>query len=266
MIKSLLQTLRLTMAQAWLSYQGRFAILSPFGYIASKLGFPFFLMLFFIFLGKFVGFTDPVYIVIGNILLIPASYGMSGVTYAIGEERSWGTLSYVLGSPAPRAPIFMGRAIFYILDGFLTAVLGFAIAAAIFRLDLSRINFAMLLLCTFLLAISSSGLGFLFGSISLVSRDGWIILNTFLSALYILVGVNFPVESLPPALQSVAYGLPLTRGIQAARLALQGAGWSAISRLIAGEILVGAIYILIGYLCFRLIEQRSLVSGTLDAM
>jgi ABC-2 type transport system permease protein len=84
--------------------------------------------------------------------------------------------------------------------------------------------------------------------------------------LYILVGVNFPIESLPPVLQTVAYGLPLTRGIMAARLAMEGAGWSAISGLLAGEVLVGAIYMLAGYLCFRLIEKRSLISGTLDAM
>jgi ABC-2 type transport system permease protein len=266
MIKTLQQTLRLYGYQAWLSYLGRFSITSPLGYLASKLGFPFFLMLFFIYLGKFVGFTNPLYIVIGNVLLIPASASMSGVTRAIGEERGWGTLSYVLGSPAPRAPVFMGRALFYILDGFVTALLGFAIAAGIFRLDLSTINFPVLFLSMFLIAITSSGLGFLFGSISLLTRDGWIILNTFLSFLYILVGVNFPIAALPSALQTVAYGLPLTRGIMAARLALNGAGWSAIRPLIAGEILVGAIYILAGYLAFLLIEKRSLSSGTLDAI
>ena len=266
MIKSLVHSLRIYLAEAWLSYHGRFAITSPFGYIASKLGFPFFLMLFFIYLGKFVGFTNPLYIVIGNVLLIPAANGLNGVNLAIADERQWGTLSYVLGSPAPRLPIFMGRALFYILDGFITALLGLGIAALIFHLDLSKVNFWMLVLCIFLIAITSSGLGFLFGSISLVSRDGWMILTTFVSALYILVGVNFPVESLPPMLQPVAYGLPLTRGIMAARLALQGAGWGVICHLVAGEVLVGTIYILIGYLSFHLIEKRSMASGTLDAM
>jgi ABC-2 type transport system permease protein len=266
MIKSLVHSLRIYLAEAWLSYHGRFAITSPFGYIASKLGFPFFLMLFFIYLGKFVGFTNPLYIVIGNVLLIPAANGLNGVNLAIADERQWGTLSYVLGSPAPRLPIFMGRALFYILDGFITALLGLGIAALIFHLDLSKVNFWMLVLCIFLIAITSSGLGFLFGSISLVSRDGWMILTTFVSALYILVGVNFPVESLPPVLQPVAYGLPLTRGIMAARLALQGAGWGVICHLVAGEVLVGTIYILIGYLSFHLIEKRSMASGTVDAM
>jgi ABC-2 type transport system permease protein len=190
---------------------------------------------------------------------------MLGVTLAIGDERQWGTLSYVLGSPAPRVPIFLGRALFYILDGFITTLLGFAIAAGIFHLDLSRVDFGLLVICILLIAVTSSGLGFLFGSISLVSRDGWVIMTTFLEALYILVGVNFPISALPVALQSVSYCLPLTRGIMAARLAMAGSGWSATGNLLLGEALVGAVYILAGYLCFRLIEKRSMVSGMLDA-
>jgi ABC-type polysaccharide/polyol phosphate export permease len=80
------------------------------------------------------------------------------------------------------------------------------------------------------------------------------------------VGVNFPVEALPVILQKIAYCLPLTRGIMASRLVLNGSGWSAISSLFVGEIVVGLLYIMIGYLVFHLIEKRSLVSGTLDAM
>lgn len=266
MIDKLKHIVRIYFAEAWLSYQGRFAITSPFGYIAAKLGFPFFLMLFFIFMGKYVGFSDPLYIVIGNILLIPASSSMGGVTLAIGDERQWGTLSYVLGSPAPRSPVFMGRAFYYIVDGFVTALLGFFIVAVIFGLDLSSVNIVLLMTCSLLVAVTSSGLGFLFGSISLVTRDGWMILSTFLSFLYILVGVNFPVTSLPLTLQKLSWGLPLTRGIMAARLVMEGEGWLAIKSLIAGEALVGLIYIFIGYLFFTFLERRSMQSGTLDAM
>ena len=265
MIRAAVHWVRIYLAEAWLGYHGRFALTSPFGYFAGKFGFPFFLMLFFIFLGKHVGYADPLYIVIGNVLLIPATNGLGGVTLAIGDERQFGTLSYVLGSPAPRMPVFVGRSLFYILDGFVVTLLGMAIAAGIFRMDLSRLNVWALALSVLLVAITSTGLGFLFGSISLVSRDGWMITSTFISALYILVGVNFPVQSLPSVLQPVAYGLPLTRGIMAARLALQGAEAGAIGELLAGEVLVGVAYILVGYLCFRLIERRSMDSGTLDA-
>lgn len=157
MIKRVVRLVRLYFAQAWLSYHGRFAITHPFGYITSKIGFPFFLMIFFIFMGKFVGFNDPLYIVIGNILLIPANNGMAGITLAIGDERQWGTLSYVLGSPAPRGPLFVGRAWFYILDGFVTALVGFVIVAGIFHMDLSQVNLILLMLVALLIAITSSG-------------------------------------------------------------------------------------------------------------
>ena len=260
-----LRNVRIYIAQAWHSYHGRFAITDPFGYITSKIGFPFFLMIFFVFMGKFVGYSDPLYIVIGNILLIPANNGMSGLTLAIDDERHFGTLSYILGSPAPRAPLFLGRAFFYILDGFVTALLGFILATVIFQIDMTAVDIVLLMVCVFLLAITSSGIGFLFGSISLLSRDGLTFLTTFISLLYILVGVNFPVEVLPQALQKVAYGLPLTRGVQAARLILQGTGWGEVRSLFLGETLVGAIYILVGYAIFRWVERRSLQSGLVDA-
>lgn len=81
-----------------------------------------------------------------------------------------------------------------------------------------------------------------------------------------MVGVNFPIEALPGVLSKISYGLPLTRGVMAARLLLNGAAWSDISSLVAGEALVGGIYILIGYVIFLIIEKRSTISGTLDAM
>jgi ABC-2 type transport system permease protein len=265
MIHALLHKGRLFFAQAWLSYHSRFSITNPFGYFTAKFGFAFFVMIFFIFVGKFVGFADPLYIIIGNMLLIPANTGMCGLTQVIGEEREWGTLSYVIASPASRALIFIGRATYYILDGFITALLGFGVAGLIFHLNFNQVVLPLLAFCVLLVAVTSSGLGFIFGSISLVNRDGWTILSTFLGALYIMVGVNFPIESLPWILHQAAYWLPMTRGVMAARLILNGASWSTVSSLLVGEALVGLAYILLGYFIFLLIEKRSTISGTLDA-
>jgi ABC-2 type transport system permease protein len=265
MMRAAVHWVRIYLAEAWLGYHGRFALTSPFGYLAGKFGFPFFLMLFFIYLGKHVGYADPLYIVIGNMLLIPASNALGGVTLAIADERQWGTLSVVLGSPAPRLPVFLGRSLFYIVDGFVTSLLGLAIAALIFRMDVARVDAGALALSALLVAFSCTGMGFVFGSLSLVVRDGWMITTTFISTLYILSGVNFPVESLPAVLQPVAYALPLTRGVQAARLALQGADFGAVAPLLVGEVLVGAAYLVMGYVFFRLIERRSMSSGALDA-
>ncbi|MCD4801425.1 MAG: ABC transporter permease [Anaerolineales bacterium] len=264
MIRSIVRYLRLYIIQAWFAYRALFAWSTPFNYLVSKFGFTFFSMLLFVFIGKYVGLDNPVYIIIGNILIIPATNGVSGISMTVGNERRFGAMSYLLGSPAPRAPIFLGRGLFHILDSFVTVAVALPVAIWIFRLDTSDTNFFLVLLCVLITSFTTSGMGFVLGSVSLVSRDGWMITSTLSLSLFILVGANFPVDSLPAFLQPISYSLPMTRGIMAARAALDGAGWTSISSLVCVEILIGLVYITLGYIMFRLLERQSMVSGSLD--
>lgn len=266
MIRNIVRIFRLYFFQAWFSYRSLFAWSTPFSYITSKFGFPFFSMLFFVFIGKFVGFDDPAYIVIGNILLMPTINGLYGISMTIGNERQFGAMSYLLGSPAPRAPLFLGRAFFHIIDGFITVAVALPIAILFFDLGFKQINLLLLALCLIILTVTTTGLGFIMGTISLRSQDGWMFTNTLGQLLFILIGVNFPVENLPAFLQPVSNYLPMTRGIMAARMVLQGAGWDAVSGLLAGEILVGLVYVLIGYTLFRIEERASLSTSSLDSI
>lgn len=260
----IVRNVRLYFIQAWFAYMSLFAWSRPFNYFVSKFGFSFFSMIMFVFMGKYVGLTDPIYIVIGNILLMPSGSCLSGISMTVGNERQFGAMSYLLGSPAPRAPIFLGRAFFHILDSFITVAIALVVAIFLFHLNLADTNFFIALLCVLITSFTTSGLGFVMGSISLVNRDGWLITSILSLSLYILVGANFPVASLPAFLQLVSYGLPMTRGIMAARAALTGAEWAAIAPLLLGEIGIGVIYIAIGYALFRRLEQKSMVTGMLD--
>lgn len=264
MIRSFTHVVRLFFMQAWFSYRALFAWSTPFNYIASKMGFPFFSMLMFLFMGKFVGLSDPIYIVIGNILLLPSLNGVSGMSMTIGGEKQFGALSYLLGSPAPRIPLFVGRAFFHILDGLLTVLVALPLALLIFKLDVSNTNFLLVGLCILLISITATGMGFIMGTVTLVSRDGWMITSTLQIAFYVLIGVNFPVEMLPPVLRVFSAALPMTRGIKAARLALAGANWEQVAPLFLGEILIGALYMVVGYLTFIITERISLKNGILD--
>jgi len=264
MKRLVIRYLRLYIIQAWFAYRALFAWSTPFNYFVSKFGFSFFSMIMFVFIGKFVGLTDPAYIVIGNLLLLPAGTCLSGVSMTVGNERQFGAMSYLLGSPAPRAPVFLGRALFHILDSFVTIAIALPVTIWFFHFDMTDINFFLVLLCVFIISFTTSGMGFIMGSISLVNRDGWTITSTLSLSLYILVGANFPVASLPASLQVVSYSLPMTRGIMAARAALGGADWASIAPLLFGEIVIGLIYIVVGYAMFRLLERKSMVSGVLD--
>ena len=140
MIRVIVRYARLYVIQAWFAYRALFAWSTPFNYFVSKFGFTFFSMVLFVFMGKFVGLDDPVYIVIGNILIIPATNGVGGISMTVGNERQFGALSYLLGSPAPRAPIFLGRALFHILDSFITVAIALPVAIFIFHIDITYSN------------------------------------------------------------------------------------------------------------------------------
>jgi ABC-2 type transport system permease protein len=264
MRRSIVRYIRMYFIQAWFAWRSLFAWSTPFNFFVSKFGFTFFSMIMFVFMGKYVGLTDPIYIVIGNILLMPAGTCLSGISMTVGNERQFGAMSYLLGSPAPRAPIFLGRAFFHILDAFITVVIGLLVAILIFHLNMAGMNLLLVLLCVIITSFTTTGMGFIMGSLSLVNRDGWMITSTLSLSLYILAGANFPVSSLPEWIQPVSYALPMTRGVLAARKVLDGAGWGEVSGLLAGEIAIGVVYIAIGYWMFRVLERKSLVSGVLD--
>jgi ABC-2 type transport system permease protein len=263
---NLLRYLRLYVIEAYYSYRALFSWHRLESYLSVKVVFPIFQLLLFIFMGEFAGLHNAAYIVLGNLLLMPATNGVNGVSLTIGGERNFGTLPYLLGSPAPRAPLFLGRALFHILDGLSTVIIAIPLAALLFHLDLSQANLPLVAFCIVLLAFSTSGFGLILGSVSLWTREGWTITTIFFMMFYIFCGVNFPVAMLPPALRTVSYLLPLTRGIEAARQALAGAGWGAVAPLLGGEALVGLVYGVLGYGLFRLLERQSLKGGQLEAI
>jgi ABC-2 type transport system permease protein len=135
-----------------------------------------------------------------------------------------------------------------------------------FHVDLTNSNLGLTLFCILLLSVTSCGLGLILGSLTLRTREAWTITSMVVIALYIFSGVNFPVGVLPKSLQVISYSLPLTRGIQAARLALNGADWFTIQSLVAGELLIGVIYIIAGYFLFTWFEKRSLVDGQIETV
>lgn len=266
MMKKWISDVRLYLASAWYSYRALYAWQKFGPYISVKVAFPLAQMLLFIFMGRLAGLADPVYIVIGNILLLPSTNGVLGVSMTITGERNFRTLPYLIASPAARAPLFLGRSLVHIVDGLLSTIMALTLGVIFFHVDLSHANLFLTALCILLLCITSCGMGLILGSLSLRTREAENISGMFVIALYVLSGVNFPVEVLPKFLQVISYSLPMTRGIQAARLVLNGAGWSTLSPLFMGELITGMIYFCVGYLMFTWFEKLSLVDGQIETV
>jgi len=236
------------------------------GYIAYKVLLPVTQILFFVELGTYAtGRQNALYFALGNALQLTANAGIFGVIATVANERQFGTLPVLLASPANRLVTFLSRAVVNVIDGIATVIVGLAVAAILFGLDLQHGNLLLLGLCVLVISFTTAGLGLLFGSIGLIMRDAIIIANVVYYLLLVVCGINFPVSRLPEVIQFVSYGLPLTRGVEAAREAAAGASFSHISGLLAGEVVVGVLYALAGYALFRLLEAYARRGGLQEA-
>jgi ABC-2 type transport system permease protein len=236
------------------------------GYIAYKVLLPVTQILFFVELGTYAtGRQNALYFALGNALQLTANAGIFGVIATVANERQFGTLPILLASPANRLVTFLSRAVVNVIDGIATVIVGLGVAAILFGLDLQHGNLPLLGLCVLVISFTTAGLGLLFGSIGLIMRDAIIIANVVYYLLLVVCGINFPVSRLPEVIQLLSYGLPLTRGVEAAREAAAGASFSHVGGLLAGEVVVGVLYALAGYVLFRLLEGYARRGGLQEA-
>src|SRR5712692_3907894 len=250
----------------WLQYVALFQWATLRGYVGYKLLLPVTQILFFVELGVFAtGRQNALYFALGNAMQITANAGIFGVIATVANERQYGTLPILLGSPANRLVTFLSRAIVNTIDGILSIVVAMALVVLLFGLNLQHANLGVLALCVLVVSGTTSGLGLLFGSVGLIMRDAIVIANVVYYLLLVFCRINFPVDRLPVALQVISYSLPLTRGVEAAREAAAGASLAHVSGLLAGELLVGMVYAAVGYALFRLLENQARHGGLQEA-
>jgi len=262
-----LKNTRLFFQGALLSYIALFHWLRPMTYLATKVISPLFQILFFTLLGMYAtGRENAHFYIIGNAIQVAALSGIYGVTFSISGDRWEGTLAYLFGTPANRLSLFVGRAFMHVIDGMLGIVIGLAWGTLLLGLDLSKTDPVALTLTIFITTFSTSGMGLLLGCMSLITRNVMFINNTVYFLLLVFAGVNIPVTSLPQWMQPLSYTLPMTRGIAAAREIIAGASLRSVAPLLVGELIVGLIYILTGYVLFRWFEFQAKLRGTLEVM
>jgi ABC-2 type transport system permease protein len=111
-----------------------------------------------------------------------------------------------------------------------------------------------------------AGFGLLIGGFCFFFRNPMVFANIFTFILLIFCGVNFPVQSLPAAIQPVSYVFPLTYGLTAARNAISGSDLIQIAPTLAQQLAVGLAAMLIGYLLFRSFENNARKTGKMEAV
>jgi ABC-2 type transport system permease protein len=264
-VERMIASLRVFLNGTWLAYAALFDWVDPVSYMVNKVLGPFTYLAFFVLLGiSATGRNTAEYYIVGNAIVMASISGFAAMSLAIVNERNYGTLVYLVGSPANRLAVFFGRALINILDGATTVVICFA-WGMILGLDLSRCNLLGLALAILVVTLSSTGLGLLVGSVSYVTVNVLFIVNTVFFLLLVFSSANVPLEKLPDWMQAFSAMLPLTRGIQAARLFVTGTPLAEVWSLLAGELAVGVTYALAGFAVLHWFETQARRRGTLEA-
>jgi ABC-2 type transport system permease protein len=257
-------SLRIFFVGGLTSYRALFNWLTPWILIPSFLIAPLFQILLFAYIGRTTRLESDEFYVIGNAIQYAAIPCLFAMGNTIGGERFQHTLPLVLATPAGRLPLFVGRSLPVIANGFLVA--GFALLAggALLGVHVPVGAVAPLVLVVAVSAFSCTGLGLVNAALGLRVRETAVLSNILFGVLLVFCGVNVPLSSLPTWMSTISQGLPLTHGIEAARHLAAGAAFHSVTGLVAAELLIGSLYAVAGYLLLRLMEVESRRRGSLE--
>lgn len=257
--------IRLLAVNALYSYKALFRWQTPEAYLIQRVMFPLVQLTFFALIGSFGGAQPLAFYLVGNCIVV-AFRPMFSITTAIADERSGGTLPYLIATPVSRVVLFFGRAILHVVDGTFDVVLAFGLATFVFGLRMPESAWPGILLAILTASFSAVGLGFFLGAVALVVLDAVFLANMVMFALLLLTGANVPLAELPEPVRALGEALPLTHTIVAARLYAGGADLATGIPLLLGDVALGAIWALGGFTLFRIFELQARRRGTLEGL
>jgi ABC-2 type transport system permease protein len=256
--------LRVFAIGGYLSYRALFGWLSPGLFVIILLVPSVTQIFFFAYLGRSAGVEDDAFYVIGNAVAaasIPCLFGMS---HTITDERYTQTLATLIVSPASRVALFLGRALPATVNGVVVAVFALTAGAIALGVAIPAAAIPGLAAAIAITSFSCTGLGLVNAALGLRWRETAVLTNVFVYFLLLVTGVNVPLDLLPDWLATMAQGLPVTHGVEAAREAVGGATVAEISGLLAAEALIGAVYTVVGLVLLRLFEREARRGATLE--
>jgi ABC-2 type transport system permease protein len=256
--------LRIFFIGGLMSYRALFTWLRPSVLIPTFLVSPIFQILLFVYLGRAAHLASDSFYVIGDAIQFAALPCLFAMGNTIADERQEHTLPLVLATPAARLPLFLGRSLPVIANGFAVSIFALVVSAAMFHITVPLAAVLPMGLAIVVCSVSCTGLGLVNAALGLRVRETAVTSNVILGLLMIFCGVNIPLDRLPDWMSATAAYLPLTHGIAAARRLAGGAPLSAVDGQIGVELLIGVVYAVAGLLLLRFFEYESRRRSTLD--
>jgi ABC-2 type transport system permease protein len=247
-----------------MSYRALFYWLSPMIYIPSLVVAPIFQILLMAYMGRSAGLASDEFYVVGNAIQYAAVPCLFAMTQLVGGEKYQNTLGAILVSPAPRLPLFFGRAVPVVLNGAITAAFALLAGSLILGIEIPASSIPSLALVILVAAFSCTGLGLINAALALRIRESAVLSNVLFGFLLIFTGANVPLSEVPEWMRTMSQGIPFTHSIEAARELANGASMASVLDLVGAELLVGVAYLIAGYSLLRFFENQGRRHATLE--
>ena len=200
-----------------ISYRALFYWLTPMIYIPSLVVAPIFQILLMAYIGRSAGLASDEFYVVGNAIQYAAVPCLFAMMQLVGGEKHQNTLGAILVSPAPRLPLFFGRAVPVVLNGAFVAAFSLLVGSLILGVEIPAESIPALALVILVAAFSCTGLGLINAALALRVRESAVLSNVLFGFLLIFTGANVPLSDLPDWMQTVSQWIPFTHAIEAAR-------------------------------------------------
>ena len=186
------------------SYRALFNWISPLMYTTTMLGSPLFQLLFFTYLGRsYDAARGDLFYVVGNSIQVCAMSAIYAGTMTVANERQFGTLSALLGSPANRFLLFFGRTLPVIVNGLFVSAFAFLVGIVVIGVRFPAGSAGPLAVVLVVTVSSCTAMGMTLGSFGLRYRDVFFFSNLVYFLMLLLCGVNIPLSALPAWMQHI---------------------------------------------------------------
>lgn len=210
------------------------------------------------------GVTDYVgFIVIGTTIWMWQNMVLWNVGGTLRGEQILGTLESNWMSPSWRFSLLLGNSMTQLVLAMVMLVTAGLEFAFILGVQFNGSIWSTLLVT--LAAIPSIyGLGFVFASLVIYTKEANAFVFLVRGIVMIFCGITFPINILPAWMQSVANWLPQTYIIRAFRTATLGGGnFADISSDLYALLGFGAFWLITGYLAFNWMDRKTRQTGSL---
>jgi len=190
-----------------------------------------------------------------------ALYGFSGV---VQSAQTRGTLEAMLATPTRLSTILLGSSAWDFVFTTARVALYLLAGALLFGARFTGADWPAALLVLLLTVVCLSAIGILSASFIMIYKRGSPI-NFLISGVTLLLGgVYYPIEVLPPALQTVARLYPLTISLQAMRRALlTGASLTSLAGDLALLLAYTVLLVPLGLAAFGYAVRQAKRDGSL---